>query len=78
MRYLPSRVEVRRNPDGSEYVTDEGNWILDCAFGPIGDPGALGARLDRRAGIVEHGLFLGLATDLLVAGADGVEHRERP
>jgi len=75
---LGATVTVRRGADGAEYVTDEGNWILDCAFGPIADTARLAQRLDRRAGIVEHGLFLGLATDLLVAGANGVEHRTRP
>ena len=75
---LGAEVVVRRGADGAEFVTDEGNWILDCTFGPIGDPTRLAARLDRRAGIVEHGLFQGLATDLLVAGPGGVEHRTRP
>lgn len=75
---LGAGVVVRRAADGTEYVTDGGNWILDCAFGPIADPARLAARLDGRAGIVEHGLFLGLTTDLLVAGAAGVEHRVRP
>ena len=75
---LGADVTIRRGADGAEFVTDEGNWILDCGFGPIADPARLAARLDRRAGIVEHGLFLGLATDLLVAGPDGVEHRTRP
>jgi ribose 5-phosphate isomerase A len=75
---LGATVTVRRGADGAEYVTDEGNWILDCAFGPIADTARLAASLDRRAGIVEHGLFLGLATDLLVASPAGVEHRPRP
>jgi ribose 5-phosphate isomerase A len=75
---MGATVTVRRGDDGAEFVTDEGNWILDCAFGPIADPSRLAASLDRRAGIVEHGLFLGLATDLLVAGPAGVEHRTRP
>jgi ribose 5-phosphate isomerase A len=75
---MGATVTVRRGADGAEVVTDEGNWILDCAFGPIADPARLAALLDRRAGIVEHGLFLGLATDLLVAGPAGVEHRTRP
>jgi ribose 5-phosphate isomerase A len=75
---MGATVTLRRGADGAEFVTDEGNWILDCAFGPIADPARLAARLDRRAGIVEHGLFLGLATDLLIAGPAGVEHRPRP
>jgi ribose 5-phosphate isomerase A len=75
---MGATVTVRRGADGAEFVTDEGNWVLDCAFGAIADPSRLAALLDRRAGIVEHGLFLGLATDLLVAGPAGVEHRTRP
>ncbi len=73
---LQARVAVRKNPDGSQFATDSGNMILDCDFGPITDPDALASSLSRRAGIVEHGLFLGLVTDLIVAGAAGVEHRK--
>ncbi len=68
-------VTLRRAGGGAEFVTDGGNWILDAAFKPIADAPVLAGRLARRAGIVEHGLFLGLATDLLVAGPNGVEHR---
>jgi ribose 5-phosphate isomerase A len=74
---LGAGVVVRGSSSGEPFVTDEGNWILDCAFGPIADPVRLAAHLDRRAGIVEHGLFLGLTTDLLIASASGVEHRTR-
>jgi len=70
---LGADVTLRRGPYDEPLVTEEGNWILDAAFGPIAE--RLAALLDRRAGVVAHGLFLGLATDLLVAGADGVEHR---
>jgi ribose 5-phosphate isomerase A len=76
-RYLESlgaRVEVRKNSDGKQFVTDSGNMILDCHFGPIANPVDLAARLSMRAGIIEHGLFLNLATDLIVAGKDGVRH----
>jgi ribose 5-phosphate isomerase A len=79
-RYLESlgaAVEVRKNSDGQEFATDSGNMILDCAFGAIENPVKLGADLSARAGIVEHGLFLGLATDLIVAGQSGVRHLER-
>ncbi len=68
-------VTMRRAGGGAEFVTDGGNWILDAAFKPIADAPVLAGRLARRAGVVEHGLFLGLATDLLVAGPNGVEHR---
>ena len=71
---LGATVQLRRDGAGAPYRTDQGNYILDCAFGPISDPHALAAALERRAGIVEHGLFLGLATDLFVAGEGGVRH----
>ena len=77
LRFLESlgaRVMVRQQSDGTPFKTDQGNLILDCAFGPIRQPAALAARLDARAGIVEHGLFIGLATEVIVAGADGVRH----
>lgn len=74
---LSARVEVRSNSDGSQFATDSGNMILDCDFGPIADPAELAAKLAARAGIVEHGLFLGLATDVIVAGAAGLQHRSR-
>ncbi len=68
---------VRREHKGAPYFTDQGNFILDCRFGPLTDPLGLAHQLGERAGIVEHGLFLGLATDLIVAGVDGVQHRRR-
>jgi ribose 5-phosphate isomerase A len=64
--------------DAGPFVTDEGNWILDASFGPIPDAAALATALQARAGIVEHGLFLGLTHDLLVATDTGVQHHSRP
>jgi ribose 5-phosphate isomerase A len=74
---LGARTVLRLNDDGSPFKTDQGNLILDCHFGPISDPAHLAARLNERAGIVEHGLFLGLATDVIVAGVEGVRHLKR-
>jgi len=74
---LGAGVEVRHNPDGSPFITDSGNMILDCDFGPITNPAELAVTLGARAGIVEHGLFLGLATDLIIAGGDGIRHLTR-
>lgn len=79
-RYLESlgaKYTIRKNHDGTPFVTDSGNMILDCHFGPITDARQLSDALAQRAGIVEHGLFIGLATDLIVAGAGGVQHRTR-
>lgn len=74
---LGARWTIRHSTDGAQFVTDSGNMILDCAFGPIADAARLAARLGARAGIVEHGLFVGLATDLIVAEPDGVRHTVR-
>jgi len=71
---LGGEVILRRGADGAPFRTDGGNLILDCRFGPISDPVALARALDGRAGIVGHGLFLRLATDLFVAGPAGVRH----
>jgi ribose 5-phosphate isomerase A len=69
---------LRKGQGGQAYETDQGNWILDCASGPISDPPALGAKLAARAGLVEHGLFCGIASEVLVAGEDGVRELRRP
>jgi ribose 5-phosphate isomerase A len=71
---LGARVTPRRKGDGAEFRTDQGNLILDCQFGPIADPGMLARQFADRAGIVEHGLFLGIAQDVIVAGPDGLRH----
>jgi ribose 5-phosphate isomerase A len=75
---LRAQISVRKNADGTTFLTDSGNYIIDSDFGPIADPRALALKLGSRAGIVEHGLFLGLATDLVVAGQAGVKHLQRP
>ncbi len=74
---LGARVELRRGGEGSPYRTDQGNLILDCHFETIAQPHALALTLQARAGVVAHGLFLGLATDVLIADDTGVEHRRR-
>jgi ribose 5-phosphate isomerase A len=75
---LGARVELMRGSSGEPFGTDEGNLVLLCHFGPLPVPVDLAARLAARAGIVEHGLFLGLATDLIVAGSGGIEQWKRP
>ncbi|MCI0772810.1 MAG: ribose-5-phosphate isomerase RpiA [Chloroflexi bacterium] len=78
LKSLGASVSLRKTPSGEPAVTDQGNWILDAEFGPIEDPAALAEQLDRRAAVAAHGLFLGLATDLIVGGRDGVRHEKRP
>lgn len=75
---LGARVDPMSTTNGEPFVSDEGNLVLLCDFGPLSAPAELAACLAARAGIVEHGLFLGLATDLIVAGASGVDQRLRP
>ena len=69
---LGALVTLRENRDRSPFLTEQGNLILDARFGPIDDPRALAAELERRAGIVEHGLFLGLADAVIVAETTGL------
>jgi ribose 5-phosphate isomerase A len=71
---LGAEPTVRLDGEGRPFRTDQGNLILDCDFRPIADPVALAAELAARAGIVEHGLFIGLATDVVVAAEGDVEH----
>jgi ribose 5-phosphate isomerase A len=74
LQSLGASTALRRNPDGTPFRTDHGNLLLDCDFGPIDDPAHLASQLGGRAGIVEHGLFLRLATDVIVAGEKGTRH----
>ncbi len=64
---------LRTRSDGSPYITDEGNFILDCHCGVIPDPEATAAAIRGIVGVVEHGLFLRTATLALVAGERGVD-----
>jgi ribose 5-phosphate isomerase A len=70
---LGGSPKLRTKPDGSPYLTDNGNQILDCSFGKIADPAALALALSSIPGIVEHGLFVGLAKMALVGRGDRVE-----
>lgn len=64
---LGAAVQLRRNADGTPHVTDENNHILDCRFGEIRDPEDLGRELSEMPGVVEHGLFIGMASVALFA-----------
>jgi len=66
-------VHLRMGYDGQPFVTDGGNYIFDCAFGRIEKPEVLDQVLKTIPGVVEHGLFLGLADLAIVAGHDGVQ-----
>jgi ribose 5-phosphate isomerase A len=76
---LGATVKLRQYAHGDPFVTDEGHHILDCQFGEILDPRALARQLDSMPGIVEHGLFVDMATLALIGKDDGVvEFRRNP
>ena len=60
-----------RTADGETYVTEEGHYILDCALDPGADPDRLAHELEHVAGVVEHGLFIGMAERALLGRPDG-------
>ena len=69
---LGAVVSLRTTVEGKPFVTDEGNHILDCHFGRIDDPPALARKLSDMPGIVEHGLFVGMADVVLIGKGDTV------
>jgi len=69
---LAGPATLRKTADGHAFVTDGGHCIFDCALGEISDPERLAASLVAIPGVVEHGLFIGLATAIVIAGSDGV------
>jgi ribose 5-phosphate isomerase A len=69
---LNPKLRRKKDDPARPFVTDEGNYILDCACGRIEDPEIVAAEIRSIVGVVEHGLFLGMATLALVAGEDGV------
>jgi ribose 5-phosphate isomerase A len=70
-RSLGAQPTLRPNADGTPFVTDNGNYIFDCRFESIADPAALEDELKSRAGIVESGLFIGMAKLAIIAMPDG-------
>jgi len=63
---MGAAVKVRADASGRKFITDEGNHILDCHFGQISDPPALARKLETTPGVVEHGLFIGMASIALI------------
>lgn len=73
-----AKLTLRQGKDGHVFVTDGGHWIIDAALGSIADPTALAQKLASIPGVVEHGLFVGLAHTAVLAGPQGVRVVERP
>ena len=69
---LGGNPELRHTADQT-FVTDGGNFILDCRFGPIGDPAALERQINMTVGVVENGLFVGRSTAVIVASETGID-----
>jgi ribose 5-phosphate isomerase A len=74
---LGASITIRATVSGKPFITDEGNHILDCNFGQIADPPALARALEGMPGVVEHGLFIGMATVALIGKGDGVVEMRR-
>ena len=76
IRALGAEVKTRLDASGKPYLTDENNHILDCSFGEIADPDGLARTLSEMPGVVEHGMFIGMASVALFArGTEIVELR---
>jgi ribose 5-phosphate isomerase A len=75
LRRLGFTPTIRANRDGTRYVTDEGNLILDCSGLLIENPEQVAAKIDSIIGVVEHGLFLNMASLALIAGEQQVIER---
>ena len=76
LQQLGARTTIRDLPDGSPYLTDGGNQIVDCRFAAVDDPRALDRQLQCIAGVLETGLFLDLCDTLIVGTENGVERFE--
>ena len=74
----PGPTAVRQGKDGHAFVTDGGHWILDARLERIANPAALAQKLSQIPGVVEHGLFIGMAQAAILAGPAGARVVERP
>lgn len=74
---LGGNPTLRLRSDNERFITDGGNYILDCAFGPIPSPAALERELNDVVGVVEHGLFIGMASKALVGAPGGIKTLDR-
>jgi len=75
---VSGEMDIRKAKDGHAFVTDGGHWIIDARLGRIPDSPRLAASLNSIPGVVEHGLFIGLARTVVLAGPQGIRVIERP
>jgi ribose 5-phosphate isomerase A len=75
---VSGQMLIRKGGDGHVFVTDGGHWIVDVRLGEIQDAPRLAGLLSAIPGVVEHGLFIGLASTAILAGAQGIRVIERP
>lgn len=74
LQSLGAKTRLRLLENGEPYTTDQNNFIIDADFGPIQEPFVLADQLKHRTGIVEHGLFIDLVTDVIIANENGIIH----
>jgi ribose 5-phosphate isomerase A len=74
LKRMGADVTLRRDNQNKPFLTDQNNIILDADFGPIYDPVSLASQLDARAGIMAHGLFVNLASEVIIAGTEDIRH----
>jgi ribose 5-phosphate isomerase A len=75
---VSGQMVVRKGKDGHVFVTDGGHWIIDAHLGRIIDAPRLSGLLNSIPGVVEHGLFIGLASTAMLAGSQGIRVVDRP
>lgn len=78
LQSLGAKTSFRKNADGGNFITDEGNYIIDAHFGAIKNVEELARKMEQRAGIVEHGIFIGMTEKVFCSFSDGsvqvIEH----
>lgn len=74
---LGASIDLRKDESGGPFRTEQGNNILDCRFGAIQNPRELARILSMKPGIIEHGLFLDMASTIIVGGKEGISYMER-
>jgi len=77
LKSLGAEPVLRMESKDAPYATDQSNYIIDAHFGPISNPDELAIRLAQKAGVVEYGLFLGTASEVIVATSHGIRYQKR-